>query len=207
VVMSLSAGKTLSLEDRGKRDKAKELEEIAAEIGRCPVCRQWGAGAPVPGEGNPDAALVFVGEAPGREEAKTGRPFVGRSGKFLRSVMRESGFDAQEIYITSPVKYLPHAGTPSKDNILHGRVHLLQQLSVIDPKIIVLMGNSACIALLDRRISIAADHGSVIRRDGSVCFITFHPAYAMRFPAGKKAFIEDFGKLKRLIGRKSRRRL
>jgi uracil-DNA glycosylase family 4 len=189
----------------GKMDKAKELEKIAAEIRRCPRCRRWGKGAPVPGEGNPDATIVFVGEAPGREEAATGTPFVGRSGRFLRSVMKQAGFHDEEVYITSPVKYLPLGGTPLRENILHGRIHLLKQLSVIDPEIIVLMGSTACIALLDRKASITGEHGSVVHKEERTYFITFHPAYAMRFPEGKKAFIADFRKLTRLAGRSGRR--
>jgi uracil-DNA glycosylase family 4 len=182
-------------------NKAKELEKIAAEIRKCPFCRRWGKGAAVPGEGNPDAAIVFVGEAPGGEEAETGRPFVGRSGRFLRSVMEQAGFQPEEVYITSPVKYLPLRGKPLRGNILHGRTHLLKQLSVIGPKIIVLMGGTACVALLDRKASITAEHGNVVRKEEGTYFITFHPAYAMRFPEGKKAFIADLRKLKRLIGR------
>jgi uracil-DNA glycosylase family 4 len=188
-----------------KMNKAKELEKMAAEIRRCPRCRRWGKGAPVPGEGNPDAAIVCIGEAPGREEAVTGRPFVGRSGRFLRSVIKQIGLDDEEVYITSPVKYLPLGRTPSLENILHGRTHLLKQLLVIDPKIIVLMGNTACIALLDRKVSITGEHGTIVRKEGRTYFITFHPAYAMRFPEGKKAFIADFRKLTRLAGRSGRR--
>jgi uracil-DNA glycosylase family 4 len=190
--------------DAGEMKKAEELDRIAAEIRRCPLCRRWGEGEPVPGEGNPDAATVLVGEAPGREEAKTGRPFIGRSGKFLRSVMEGAGLDTEKVYITSPVKYLPRGGTPSKENILHGRTHLLKQLSVIDPEIVVLMGNTACVALLGRKAKITAGHGSVVRNEGRTCLITFHPAYAMRFPEGKKSFIADFRKLKRLIRRSTR---
>jgi uracil-DNA glycosylase family 4 len=185
----------------GKMNKAKELEKIAAEIRKCPHCRRWGKGAPVPGEGNPDAAIVLVGEAPGREEAVTGRPFVGRSGMFLRSVIKQAGLQLEEVYITSPVKYLPLGGTPLRENILHGSTHLLKQLSAIDPEIIVLMGSTACIALLNRRASITGEHGSVVRKEGRTYFITFHPAYAMRFPEGKKAFVADLRKLKRLTGR------
>ncbi len=155
----------------------------------------------MPGEGSPDTAVVFLGEAPGREEAKTGRPFVGRSGRFLRSVMKEAGFDPGNVYITSPVKYLPRMGTPPKKNILHGRTHLLRQLSVIDPVIVVLMGNTACVAMLDRKASVTAEHGSVIRKEGRTYFITFHPAYAMRFPKVRESFIGDFRKLKRLTKR------
>ena len=102
-------------------DKTKELLNIAREIEKCALCKKWGTGAPVPGEGNPEAKVVFIGEAPGRQEAKTGRPVVGRSGKLLRATMLEAGLSEEEVYITSPVKYLPLRGTPSRENILHAK--------------------------------------------------------------------------------------
>jgi uracil-DNA glycosylase family 4 len=116
--------------------------------------------------------------------------------------MSEAGLDAEDVYITSPVKYLPLAGTPSKENILHSRTHLLKQLSIIGPRVIVLMGNTACIALLDRNAATTKEHGSVVRKEGRIFLITFHPAYAMRFPEGRKAFIGDLRKLKRLAAAK-----
>lgn len=188
----------------GGMDKAGRLSAITEEIERCGRCRKWGKGKAVPGEGNPDAEIVFIGEAPGKTEAETGRPFVGRSGRFLRTAIIEIGLDEQEVYITSPVKYLPLSGTPSKENVLHGRIHLMKQLAVVSPKIVVLMGNTACLALLDRKVATVAEHGSVIDHEGWTCFITIHPAFAMRFPEAKKMFLQDFRKLKRLIERKRR---
>ena len=83
--------------------------------------------------------------------------------------------------------------------ILHGREHLFRQLAVIDPDIIVLLGATACRAVLDRKIEVAKLHGSMARSDRRTCFITFHPAYAIRFTQGKRLFLEDFRRLKRLI--------
>lgn len=180
-------------------NKGKALSEIAGEIASCPLCRKWGDGKPVPGEGNPDADMVFIGEAPGREEAKTGRPFVGRSGQLLRSAIRGIGLDEEDVFITSPVKYLPFRGTPTAENILHGRQHLMKQLSVIRPEILILMGSVACRAVLEKKVEVAKDHGSFIDLDNMTCLITFHPAYALRFPAGKKALLGDLTKLKRLL--------
>ncbi len=182
-------------------DKKAELDRIAGEIRGCSLCKSWGKGKPVPGEGNPDAEIVFIGEAPGRTEAATGRPFVGRSGVFLRSMIRETGIDERDVFITSPVQYLPLRGTPLKENVMHSRGHLLKQLSIIDPGIVVLLGKTACAALLDRTVSIVDDHGSVVRKGGRSYLVTVHPAYAMRFPEGRRAFIADFKKLRRLIER------
>jgi DNA polymerase len=180
-------------------NKGKILQNIAEEIARCPLCKKGGTGKVVPGEGNPDARVVFIGEAPGSEEAKTGRPFVGRSGKFLRQMIKEAGLDENEVFITSPVHYLPLRGTPVKESIIHGREHLFKQLSIIDPDIVVLLGNTACLALLDKKVEITREHGRPVQKDGRTYLITFHPAYATRFPEGKKQFILDFKKLIRMI--------
>ena len=180
-------------------NKDQALKKIADEIRACRLCKKGGLGKAVPGEGNPDARIIFIGEAPGKEEAKAGRPFIGRSGKFLREMIREIGLDADQVFITSPVHYLPSSGTPSKEMIIHGREHLLEQLSIIKPDIAVLLGNSACIAMLDRKIEISKIHGTLLEKDGRKYFITFHPAYAMRFPDGRRGFIRDFSKLKKFI--------
>jgi DNA polymerase len=182
-------------------DKKKELSKIADEIEKCSACREWGTGKPVPGEGNPDATIVFIGEAPGREEARTGRPFVGRSGRLLRSMISGIGLAEEDVYITSPVKYLPLRGTPSRENIFHSRTHLLKQLSIIHPEIVVLLGSTACLALLDRKAGLTKEHGSVVREKGITYFLTYHPAYAMRFPAGKQEFLRDFRELARMIAK------
>jgi len=182
-------------------DKKRALKKIAAEIAACPLCKRGGTGSVVAGEGDPDAAVLFVGEAPGKEEAKTGRPFVGRSGKFLRQAMKDIGLTDEEVFITSPAHYLPLRGTPSKETVLHGREHLMKQLAVIDPKIIVLLGATACLAVLDKKIELSEGHGTTIRKDGRTILVTVHPAYAMRFPVGRKRFFGDFQKLKRLISK------
>src|SRR5512141_2124509 len=107
-------------------DKHKELDHIAREIQQCRLCRKGGTGMAAAGEGNADAPAMFVGEAPGKEEAKAGRPFIGRSGKFLRETIAHSGLREDEIFITSPVHYLPLSGTPSPEAIAHGRIHLMK---------------------------------------------------------------------------------
>jgi DNA polymerase len=184
-------------------NKQTELSKIAKEIEQCELCKAWGTGKAVPGEGDPDADIVFLGEAPGKDEAETGRPFVGRSGKFLRAMIKEIGLKEENVYITSPVKYLPQSGTPVRENIIHSRIHLSKQLSVIDPKILVLLGSIACIAVLDQAVSITKEHGKTISRDGKIYFITYHPAAGLRFPETKEKFIDDFNKLKKLIRSKS----
>ena len=180
-------------------DKGEILRNIAEEIAHCPLCKKGGTGKAVPGEGSPNARAVFIGEAPGREEAKTGRPFVGRSGKLLRQMIKEAGLNDSEFFITSPVHYLPLRGTPATESIIHGKEHLSKQLSIIGPDIVVLLGNTACRALLDRTVETTREHGRTLQKDSRTYLITVHPAYAMRFPEGKKQFIRDFKKLTRML--------
>lgn len=173
---------------------------VAEEIVKCDICTEDKIGVAVPGEGNPDADMVFIGEAPGKKEAVTGKPFIGRSGQLLRKMIREIlGLDdLKDIYITSPVKYLPIHGTPRPTEIAHGRIHLKKQLDIIDPKIIVLMGNVAIKGVLDEMIPIKSRHGEVIKREGKKYFLTFHPAAGLRFPKLKSLLKEDFVKLSAL---------
>lgn len=180
-------------------DKSHALGAIAKTIERCRKCKEGKSGKAVPGEGNPDADIVFLGEAPGKNEAKTGRPFIGRSGKLLRRLIRDAGLHEEDVFITSPVKYLPDRGTPTKKDIQHGRIHLKKQLIVIDPKIIVLLGNTATYAMLERTVPVLKEHGKTIVQDGMKFLLTLHPAAVLRFPKYKKFVLADFEKLKKLL--------
>lgn len=179
--------------------RAKKLAAIAREIASCPACKMNKIGVAVPGEGSARAAVVFVGEAPGKEEAKTGRPFIGRSGRLLRALIAEVGLQEEEVFITSPVKYLPTYVTPTLEDIDHGRIHLFKQLAVIKPKIVVLLGSVAAVAVLREKISVSQEHGRVIRREGLIYFLTYHPAAALYNPRLRPELAEDFRRLKRLI--------
>lgn len=180
-------------------NKQQALDAIVKEIENCVVCKEQKSGKAVPGEGNPDADIVFIGEAPGRTEAQTGRPFVGRSGKFLRSQIQAIGLQEADVFITSPVKYLPDYVTPKPSDIAHGKTHLDKQFAVIDPKIIVLMGNVACMGVLGEKIPVMQKHGTIIEKDGKKYFILLHPAAAIRFQKFRTLFLEDFQKLKQLL--------
>lgn len=180
-------------------NKRAELKKIAKEIDNCMVCKKGKSGKAVVGEGSEDSRIVFIGEAPGRKEAQTGRPFIGRSGQLLRKLIREVGLKEEDVYITSPVKYLPDIGTPTKKDIEHGKTHLDKQLNIINPKIIVLLGRVASFALLGEMIVIKKVHGKIVDKDNRKYFITFHPAAGLRFPPIKQKIIEDFKKLQKVI--------
>jgi DNA polymerase len=151
------------------------------------------------GEGSADAQIVFVGEAPGRKEAESGRPFVGQAGQWLRRAIRGIGLHEDAIYLTSPIKYRPARGKPTAADIAHARIHLPRQLDIVNPKIVVLMGRPACLAVLNEEIAVRDRHGSLIERDGRTYLITCHPAAAARFPANRRAVQRDFRTLRRLV--------
>ncbi len=181
-------------------DKTKALEQIAEEIEQCQICQEGKGGKAVPGEGDPDADIVFIGEAPGKQEAKTGRPFIGRSGQYLRKNIRELlKLKVEDVFITSPVKYLPDRGTPTFEDIAHGRIHLMKQLNVLEPKVIVLMGSVATQGVLEEKIPVMKKHGSTIKKDGKLYFLTVHPAAAIRFTKLRTVFEGDFKLLKKLL--------
>jgi len=178
--------------------KKNRLAQIASLISQCKQCRRNKIGLPVPGEGSANARVMFVGEAPGKTEAQTGRPFVGRAGKLLRELIAQAGLKPSEIFITSPVKYLPKHVTPTVKEITHGRGHLVEQIAVIRPKLIVLLGRVAVKAVLNRDCSPAKEHGTIIRRDGQEYFVMYHPAAALHAPALRPVLRRDFAKLKKI---------
>ncbi len=180
-------------------DKLQKLQKLQVEIESCSLCKSVGYGKQVFGEGNPNAKIMFVGEAPGKKEAESGRPFIGRSGQLLRATIYSVGLQEKDLYITSPVKFLPNRGTPTKKEIDHSNIHFKKQLSIINPKILVLLGKTAIHALLNEDIPVLKRHGEIIRRDGWKILITLHPAAVLRFPKYKKEFNEDFEKIKKLV--------
>ncbi len=181
------------------KQKSTALAKVAEEIAKCRVCKKGKIGVAVPGEGNSDADVMFLGEAPGKNEAKTGRPFIGRAGKLLRQLIADAGLKDEDVYITSPVKYLPEYVTPTLEDIKHGKTHLDKQIAIIEPKIIVLMGNTAAIAMLGKKIPIAKEHGNTITQDGRTYLLAYHPAAPLYSPKLREEIKKDFDKLPKLI--------
>lgn len=175
----------------------RKLEEIARKIAKCRKCKEGKSGLPVVGEGDIFSKVMFVGEAPGRKEAETGRPFVGRAGKLLTELLKSIGIDRQDVYITSPVKYYPGRRTPKDSEVRHGTIHLLKQIEAINPKLIVLLGRIAHKALIGE-VQITKMHRKTLKKDGRFYFSTFHPAAALRFPKIKKIMRKDFVSLKKI---------
>lgn len=179
-------------------EKYINLLKINTQIYYCKTCTFHSQGKIVIGEGNSSAPIVFVGEAPGKEEAKTGRPFIGRSGKYLRAMMDQNQLTENNVFITSIGKYLPIGGKLLKSQIVHGRIHVRDQLKIIDPKIVILLGSIAVYGVLMMNMSVIRNHGLLLHKERSY-FITIHPAAALRFPKFREIIEGDFRKLHQIL--------
>ena len=161
-----------------------------------------GAKNAVLGEGSPKARLMFIGEAPGREEDLSGRPFIGRSGRLLTKLLEGIGVDKKDVYITSVVKFLPLKGTPSRKEIELCLPYLWKQIDIIKPKVICLLGNIALNVVIDKNLKISKVHGRPQEKGGITYFPCYHPAAAVRNANLIPILREDFRKLKMLVKRK-----
>jgi len=123
-----------------------DLETLSKEIYACRRCRLWqGAKHGVPGEGPTNANVMLVGQNPGTEENEIGRPFVGRAGKYLTRVLLENGIHREDLYITNIVKHItPKNRRPLNDEIVACLPYLEAEISIVKPKVIVLLGKAAC---------------------------------------------------------------
>ena len=177
--------------------KAEALQKVANEIERCEVCNKYKIGLTIPGEGKPNAKIMFMGEAGGPTESKVGKPFVGKSGKFLMQLLSSIGIKRGEVFLTSPIKYYPGSRAPTNEEIMHGMIHTSKQIEIINPRLIVMLGNVALKALFpNEKFKVSEIHGKPIKKDGRIYFPTFHPSAARRFPKIRKLMEEDMKKLK-----------
>jgi len=185
------------LEERGRLIVSGGLKELEA---RCLACRACGLRARcrqvVFGEGNPGAAVMFVGEAPGAEEDRLGRPFVGPAGKLLDRLLAYAGFARTEVYITNVVKCRPPGNRlPAPAEAAACRPYLLEQIRLIRPKIIVCLGALATQVLVDPQARITRVRGRWFERSGVRILPTFHPAAVLRDREKLRPAAEDFRKL------------
>jgi uracil-DNA glycosylase family 4 len=184
-----------------KADKSKLLEQIKADIIKQNICPDLAQEATqlVFGDGNPDAELVFIGEAPGKNEDQQGLPFVGAAGKFLNEMLAGIGLERQDVYITNIVKYRPPGNRdPYPDEKAVFLPFLRAQLEVIKPKLVITLGRHSMDSLLPgQRISDC--HGQPKRYHGQVYLPMFHPAAALYNGAMRQTLIDDFAKIPRVL--------
>ena len=173
--------------------RKEQLEELHNEIRQCALCplHKTRTNA-VPGEGPITSSVMFVGEAPGAKEDESGRPFVGKSGELLISMIQEIGLSRNTVFITSILKSRPPRNrSPTKAEIDTCRPYLERQIEIINPQIVVLLGGVAISSLIGPW-KVSEAHGKFYENGDRKYFMTYHPAAALRFPKIKTAMIEDF---------------
>jgi uracil-DNA glycosylase family 4 len=181
--------------------KQTKLDQIKADILAKNICPDLAKQATqlVFGAGNPDADVVFIGEAPGKNEDLKGEPFVGAAGKFLNEMLQMIGMNRDDIYITNIVKYRPPNNRDpepaEKDAFLP---FLDMQMAVIQPKLIVTLGRHSMECFLPG-LRISAVHGEPKRKDGQVYLPLYHPAAALYNGGLRQTLIDDFAKIPALI--------
>ena len=187
-------------------NKIELLEELANEIRVCPKCRlaQTRINA-VPGAGDPSARILFVGEAPGENEDKTGKPFVGQAGKVLTKLLESAGIAREDVFITNTVKCRPPENrVPLADEIEACNDWLNAQIALIEPKIICTLGSPALKTLISPKLKISEVRCKVFRKSGILFIPLYHPAAALHRPPLMETLQNDILVLKDLINREIR---
>lgn len=179
-----------------------ELKRIRSELGDCTRCKlSSGRTNLVFGVGNPTADLMFVGEAPGRDEDLKGEPFVGRAGKLLTQIIEAIGLRRDDVYIANVIKCRPPQNrNPERDEIETCEPFLFAQIDAIKPRVIVALGAFAVKALLhDDKTPISKARGRVHSYRGAKLIPTFHPAFLLRSPERKRDVWEDMKKVRAIL--------
>jgi DNA polymerase len=179
------------------------LAEVRADIGDCTRCKLHGLGRKqiVFGVGNPNADLMFVGEAPGADEDIQGIPFVGRAGQLLTDIIEKGlKIPRKDVYIANVIKCRPPQNrNPEPDEVETCEPFLFRQIDIIKPKVIVALGKFGAQTLLRTLDPISRLRGRVFDYRGSKLIPTFHPAYLLRNPSSKREVWEDMKLVQRLL--------
>jgi DNA polymerase len=181
---------------------ADALSATRADIGDCTRCKLHGLGRRqiVFGVGNPDADLMFVGEAPGADEDIQGVPFVGRAGQLLTKIIEAINLTRDDVYIANVIKCRPPQNrNPEPDEVATCEPFLFRQVDAIKPKVIVALGKFAAQTLLRTEDPISRLRGRLFDYRGAKLIPTFHPAYLLRNPSAKREVWEDMKLVKKLL--------
>ena len=181
-------------------DSLEVLEKAIATCTRCPLYAT--AKNPVPGEGNPSADFMLVGEAPGATEDETGRPFVGQAGQLLEKILAAIKFSREDVFIVNVLKHRPPGNrNPLPQEVSACSPYLVRQIELIRPKVLVALGTFAAQTLLDTKLSIGKLRGQIHRYYGVPLIVTYHPAALLRNPAWKRPTWEDVQLARRILDR------
>ena len=182
-------------------DAEDALEQVHAQVRACRLCSlSQSRSRAVPGEGAGAADVMFVGEAPGGDEDRQGRPFVGPAGRLLTEQLKKIGIDRGNVFITNVVKCRPPGNRdPQPVEIEACRDYLLSQIALINPKVICTLGRFAAQTLIDPRLSITRQHGNPRHMSGILYLPIYHPAAALHQARLVHALESDFRRLRALL--------
>ncbi len=191
-----------AMEEMSSFKAVETLEEIRSNLGECTRCGLCsGRKNIVFGVGSPDADLVIVGEAPGREEDIKAEPFVGRSGQLLNRMLEAIGLSREDIYICNVIKCRPPENrNPTAAEVETCEPFLIRQLKSLRPKVILAMGKFAAQTLLQTEERISRIRGNFHEYHGIPVMPTFHPAYLLRNQSQKRVVWEDLQKVHQVLG-------
>jgi DNA polymerase len=192
-----------SADAEGAGGKQGALESIAQEAAACTRCSlATTRNRVVPGQGNPDAAIMFVGEAPGADEDQQGLAFVGRAGQLLTRMIEAMGLQREDVFIANVLKCRPPGNRdPQPDEVVSCSPFLERQLAVVRPRVVVALGGHAMKSLLGSDATVGRMRGAVHDYRGTPLVVTYHPAYLLRSPAMKKPAWDDLKLALKVIGR------
>jgi uracil-DNA glycosylase family 4 len=181
-----------------KAEKVEELMKLEEQVKQCTKCELCNDRTNVVfGTGNPDADLMFVGEAPGHYEDVQGEPFVGKAGQLLTKIIEAIDLARSDVYIANILKCRPPGNrNPNPNEIVLCSPHLIKQIEIIRPKIICALGTFAAQTLLDTKDSIGKLRGKFFEYQGTKFLATYHPAYLLRNPNDKKKVWADIKKVR-----------
>jgi len=179
------------------------LADLSTAVSTCTSCAlHRGAKNAVPGEGNPNADLMCVGEAPGATEDELGRPFVGQAGQLLDKILAAIKLSREDVYICNVLKHRPPGNrNPMPDEVQACSPFLLRQIELIQPRVIVAFGTFAAQTLLNTREGIGKLRGKIHRYHGVPLVVTYHPAALLRNPAWKRPAWDDVQLARKLLDR------
>ncbi|MFO7570280.1 MAG: uracil-DNA glycosylase [Smithellaceae bacterium] len=179
--------------NRYKGKRGDRLNEVGKEVAGCVLCPLSQTRKHVVfGDGNPEAKIVFVGEAPGADEDEQGLPFVGRAGQLLTNIIKAMGLEREDVYICNILKCRPPGNrNPMPEEIRHCEPYLKRQLEILSPQVICALGTFAAHTLLETDVPISQLRGRFHMYEGIKLMPTYHPAYLLRNPSAKKAVWED----------------
>jgi uracil-DNA glycosylase len=177
------------------------LDELASQVAQCQRCALYATALnPVPGEGNPNADFMCVGEAPGQTEDESGRPFVGAAGQLVTKILAAINFRREDVFIANVLKHRPPGNrNPLPEEVSACRPYLVRQIELVRPRVILALGTFAAQSLLNVKVPLGKLRGTTHSFAGIPVIVTYHPAALLRNPAWKRPAWEDVQLARRIF--------